>query len=140
MKRGTVFFRSGSILPESLSLSREEACDGWMFAPSNSAQEVDAKVRMSGWHFMCLNLASLQVRAGLTPATAIENAMLSALDHLNERFTTAELTAVTVRKYPGFYVARVTLASRHIQECASLGLVDEATFRVFPASLEAQAS
>jgi len=49
----------------------------------------------------------------------------------------AELIAVTVKKYPGFHVARVEVASRHIQEWASMGLVDEAAFRVFPAPSEA---
>jgi hypothetical protein len=59
------------------------------------------------------------------------------LNRLNGRFNTAELIAVTIKKYPGFHVARVEVASRHIQECASMGLVDEAAFRVFPAQSEA---
>jgi hypothetical protein len=61
--------------------------------------------------------------------------MRSGLEGLNSRFNTAELMDVTVRKYLFFHVAHVKLTSRHVQECASLGLVDEVAFRQFPGAV-----
>ena len=78
---------------------------------------------------MWLTLFSSRVGIALTSEVAISKAKAAALDNLKIRFNAAELVNVTVTKYPGFYVARVKVASRHIQECASLGLVDEAIFR-----------
>jgi hypothetical protein len=52
MKPGSLFLRTGSVLPESLNLPAEEACDGWMLLRSNGMHRVVAKVRASSWHFM----------------------------------------------------------------------------------------
>ena len=81
---------------------------------------------------MWLTLDSSGAGVGLTGTMALSRAMRSGLERLSSRFNTAELMNVTVRKYLGFHVVHVKLASRHIQECASLGLVDEVAFRRFP--------
>jgi len=107
-----------------------------MSVDSESTDEVDVRVRAAGWHFMWLTLFSSRVGIGLTSDTAISKAKVAALCDLNERFNAAELINVTARRYPGFYVARVKLASRHIQKCVSLGLVDEAIFRRLPDGAE----
>jgi len=112
-------------------LGGESSFGGWPFYEHEGEHEVDARVRAAGWHFMRLTLFSSRVGIGLTSSSAISKAKVAALSALNLRFNAAELINVVVRKYPGFYVARVKLASRHIQECASLGLVDEAIFRRF---------
>jgi hypothetical protein len=48
-----------------------------------------------------------------------------ALKGVADRFNAAELDSVRVAKYPGFYIATVTLQSRQIQENTSLNQVDE---------------
>jgi hypothetical protein len=81
---------------------------------------------------MWLTVVSSGIGVGRTGEAAVNRAMRSGLDHLNARFNMAEVMNLTVKKYLCLHVARIKLASRHVQECASLGLVDEAIFRHFP--------
>lgn len=134
MNSCSLFLRAGTVLPSGCILQGETVCDGWISVNPGSANEVDAWLRAAHWHFMWLTLVSSHMGIGLTSDIAIGKAKLAALSGLKRRFNAAELIATTVRRYFGFYVARVKLASRHIQECASLGLVDEAIFRRFPDS------
>jgi len=90
---------------------------------------VATHVRAAGSPFIGLTLFSSRVGIGLNPTKTVSKAKVSALYGLEERLNAAELINVRVTKYPRFYVAGVKLASRHIQECASVGLVDEAMFR-----------
>lgn len=138
MSPHSLFLRVGSVLPKGCSLLGKTVCDGWVSVDSESTNELDTRVRAVGWHFMWLTLVSSRVGIGLTSETAVSKAKLAALDSLNLRFNVAELINVRVRKYLGVYVARVKLASRHIQECASLGLVDETIFRRFPDDAQPQ--
>jgi hypothetical protein len=71
--------------------------------------------------------------AGRTTESAIGKAMTLALNQVNGRFNAAELDSINVKKYPSFQVAKVTLHARHIQQAASLGLVDDMTIRHVPA-------
>ena len=132
MNTQPLFLRLGIVLPQGCDLLGQERFGGWTSSDPPGAHEVDARVRAVGWHFMWLTLFSSRTRIGLTSGTAISKAKLAALSDLNVRFNAAELISAKVRKYLGFYVAKVKLASRHIQECASLGLVDEAIFRQSP--------
>jgi len=51
------------------------------------------------------------------------------LDRIKDRFNAAELESVSVSKYLGFRVAKITLYARQIQLQTSLSLVDEMTIR-----------
>ena len=68
-------------------------------------------------------------RVGRTATSAIDKAIASALDRIKDRFNAAELESVSVSKYLGFRVAKITLYARQIQQQASLSLVDEMTIR-----------
>ena len=57
---------------------------------------------------------------GRSPEEAPRRALSRALKGILRRFNGAELDSVEVRKYPGFYGAKVTLQSRQIQQQASL--------------------
>lgn len=127
-----LLLRSGTLLPKKLNLPGQPIYDGWVSVDSENAHQVDVKIRALGWHFMWLTLGSSAASVGLTSRTALSRAMRSGLEGLNSRFNAAELIDVTVRKYLCFHVAHVQLMSRHVQECASLGLVDEVAFRQFP--------
>lgn len=140
MTSGSVLFRLGTLFPKTFTSPGRSIYSGWITSESDSSHDVDQRIRGLGWHFMWLSLYSTRVGVGRTEAAALKKAMHSGLHHLNVRFNTAELMDVAVRKYPGFCVARVKLASRHIQEHASLGLVDEAAFRIHPALPDATAA
>lgn len=132
MTSGSVFFRCDTLFPTGFCSAGKPSHPGWLDSLSNSSYDVDTRIRELGWHFMWLALYSTRIGVGRTAALAFDRAMHSALGSLNPRFNTAELTDVRLRKYPGFHVVRVMLASRHIQKWASLGLVDEAAFRIHP--------
>lgn len=129
-----LFLRLGIVLPDGCDVRGGESFGGWTSSEPTGAHEVDARVRAVGWHFMWLTHFSCRMGVGLTSETAIRKASLAALSGLNVQFNAAELISMTVRKLFGMHLAKVKIASRHIQECASLGLVDEAIFRRFPPS------
>lgn len=124
-----MFLRTGCILPDGLALNQERFCGTWMSVKDTMPFALDLKVRNAGWHFMWLEDAYSHRGIGLTAATAIDNAITRALNRVKGRFNAAELNSVKISKYPGFQVAKITLRSRHIQQRASLGLVDEMTIR-----------
>jgi hypothetical protein len=136
----SLLLRSGTLLPKKLNLPGQPIYDGWIFVDCENAHHIDVKVRALGWHFMWLTLGSSGAGIGLTSAMALSRAMRSGLGQLNSRFNTAELINVTARKYLGVHVAHVKLASRHIQECASLGLVNEVDFHRPPGAAAPQTS
>jgi hypothetical protein len=81
------------------------------------------------WHFMWLEDAYARFGVGRTATSAIDKAIASTLDRIKDRFNAAELESVSVSKYVGFWVAKMTLYARQIQHQASLSLVDEMTIR-----------
>jgi hypothetical protein len=85
----------------------------------------DTMIRQAGWHFMWILHPSARRGFGMTEDAATGHALTRALRGVANRFNAAELDSVRVKKYPGFYVANVTLQSRQIQEHTSLDTVDE---------------
>ncbi len=53
---------------------------------------------------------------GLTEDAAIERALLRTLNRIAGRFNAAEFIAAGATKYPGFYIASVTLQPRQLQQ------------------------
>jgi len=135
MNACSLLLRSGTLLPKKLSFPGQQIYDGWVSVDYENAHQIDVKVRAEGWHFMWLTLGSSAASVGLTSAMALSRAMRSGLEGLKSRFNAAELIEVTVRRYLCFHVAHVKLMSRHVQKCASLGLVDEVAFRQFPGAV-----
>ena len=140
MNAPSLLLRSGTLLPKKLNLPGQPSYDGWVSVDCENAHHVDVRVRALGWHFMWLTLGSSGAGIGLTSAMALGRAMRSGLQRLNSRFNTAELQNVTAARYLGVHIAHVKLASRHIQECASLGLVDEVAYRRPPGAAAVQTS
>jgi hypothetical protein len=77
-------------------------------------------VRQAGWHFMWLQGASSRRGFGTTQDEAMARALVRALGGISRRFNAAELDAVRVKQFLGFYIANVTVQPRHIQQNASL--------------------
>jgi len=110
-------------------LIQEQFRGTWMSVKDTMAAALDVKVRNAGWHFMWLEDAYARFGVGRTAASAIDKAIVSALDRIKDRFNAAELDSVSVSKYLGFRVAKITLYARQIQLQTSLSLVDEMTIR-----------
>ena len=124
-----MFLRAGCVLPDGLDLTQEQFCGRWMSVKDTMAIALDLKVRNAGWHFMWLEDAYACFGVGRTATAAIDQAMARALDRIKDRFNAAELESVSVSKYLGFRVAKITLYARQIQQQSSLSLVDEMTIR-----------
>jgi len=124
-----MFLRTECMLPHGLDLVQEQFCETWMSIEDTTSSVLDERVRNTGWHFMSLVGVCSGSGVGRTATSAIEKAIAGALKRIQGRFNAAELDSIKVSKYPGFQVARITLHARHIQQHASLGLVDEMTIR-----------
>jgi hypothetical protein len=129
MNPNTMFLRTECVLPDGLDLIQERFCGTWMSVKDTMAAALDVKVRNAGWHFMWLEDAYARFGVGRTATSAIDKAIASALGRIKDRFNAAELESISVSKYLGFRVAKVTLCARQIQQQASLSLVDEMTIR-----------
>ena len=100
-----------------------------MSVKDTMAATLDLKVRDAGWHFMWLEDVYARFAVGRTTTSAVDKAIAGALGRTKDRFNAAELDSVSVSKYLGFRVAKITLYARQIQQRASLSLVDEMTIR-----------
>jgi len=129
MNPHSMFLRTECVLPDGLDLIQEQFCGTWMSVKDTMAAAVDLKVRNAGWHFMWLEAAYARFGVGRTATAAIDQAIARALDRIKDRFNAAELESVSVSKYLGFRVAKITLYARQIQLQTSLSLVDEMTIR-----------
>jgi hypothetical protein len=133
VKQHSIFLRTGCLLPDGLDLLQEKFDDTWSSARDTTATALDLRIRDAGWHFMWLVGTYSRHGFGRTPKIAISKAIALALNEVKARFNAAELGSVSVSRYPGFQIARVTIHTRQIQQQSSLGLVDEMSLRQFPA-------
>lgn len=124
-----MFVRAGSQLPRGLGLKQAQFGERWMSVEDLAAMTLDAAVRKLGWHFMWIANACSRLGCGGTDKAAIALAITRSLTNTPTRFNAAELGSVRVSRFFGLHVARATLHARHIQQNASLGLIDEMTIR-----------
>ena len=125
MNLHTAFLREGSALPQLADLRQTPFCHGWAEASGILVTQLDFGVRGVGWHFMWI--AGSHSARGLagTRETAIQKALVRALDKVGRRFNAAELGSIEVRSFLGFTMAHVTVHARHIQQHASLDGVEK---------------
>jgi len=124
-----IFLRIGTVLPDNVDFVQTSFCEGWMAVEAAAVNTMDRVIRQAGWHFVWLVESAAGMAAGLSEEAARNHAAVLALSRISARFNGAELGHVKVPRYPGFYVTRVTLHTRQIQQQTSLGLVDEMLFR-----------
>lgn len=120
MKSHAMFLRAGCVLPDGLDLTQEQFCGTWMSVKDTMAAALDLKVRNAGWHFMWLVDAYVRFGVGRSATSAIDKAIIRALDRIKDKFNAAELDWIKVSKYPGFQVATIKLHARQIQQQACI--------------------
>jgi hypothetical protein len=120
VKLHSILLRDECVLPDRLDPLRNCVCDHWTLVEEIPAMVFDTMVRRAGWHFIWLNGASSRRGFGTTPDEAASRAVVRALSGIPKRFNAAELDTVEVKKYPGFYIAKVTVQPRHIQQNSAL--------------------
>lgn len=124
-----IFLRVGCVLPNGLHLKQKPFGKEWMSVENAVPAQLDVAVRGAGWHFMWIESACSRSGYGRTDEAAGNRAITRALAQTKLRFNAAELGGLRVSRFLGFRVAKATLHSRHIQQDASLGLIDELTIR-----------
>jgi hypothetical protein len=129
VKAPAIFLRVGCVLPNGLHLEQEAFAKEWMSVENAAPAQLDLAVREAGWHFMWIESACSRLGCGRTDEAASNRAITRALAQTKVRFNAAELGVLRISRYFGFRVAKATLHTRHIQERASLGLIDELTIR-----------
>lgn len=129
MKPGTIFLRAGCRLPDGLGLKQEQLGDSWMSADNMASTALDAAVRGAGWHFMWLAAPCSRRGFGRTEESATKHAIIHALSRIRARFNAAELESIQIARYPRFWIAKATVSTRHVQQAASLSIVDEMSIR-----------
>lgn len=125
MKRHSVLLRNGCILPDRLDPCKEPFGDNWMLVEEIMASVFDTMIRQAGWHFAWMRSSCSRRGFGLTQEDATRRALLRALKIVPKRFNAVEFDSVQIAKYPGLYVANVTLHAREIQQYTSLDTVDK---------------
>jgi hypothetical protein len=118
MKAHAMFLRAECVPPDGIGLTQEQFGGRWMSLKDTMAAALDVKVRDAGWHFIWLVDAYARFGVGRTATSAIDKAIIRALNQVKERFNAAKLESVKVSEYPGFQVAKITLSVRHIQQRA----------------------
>jgi hypothetical protein len=84
----------------------------------------DAMIRQAKWHFMWVQESYSQRGFGTTEDIAIGRALTRALMSIGARFNAAEYDSVETSRFPGFYMAHVTMHARHVQPNTSLEMAD----------------
>ncbi len=112
----SVFLRGKCVLPEPLDPLTEPVGEHWSRVEEIAAPLFETMIRQKGWHFMPVDNLGTRKGIGLTEEGAVQRALASALNAVAGRFNAAELIGVQARKYPGFYMARITLQPRQIQQ------------------------
>ncbi len=124
-----IFLRVGCVLPNGLRLKQKAFGKEWTSVENASPAQLDLAVREAGWHFMWIESACSRLGWGRTDEEAANRAIARALVQTETRFNAAELGGLRVSRYFGFRICKATLHTRHIQQRASLGLIDELSIR-----------
>ncbi len=112
----SVFLRNKCILPAPLDPLTEPVSEHWSRVEEITAPVFETMIRQRGWHFMPVDNLCARKGLGLTEDAAIERALLRTLNRIAGRFNAAEFIAAGATKYPGFYIASVTLQPRQLQQ------------------------
>jgi len=116
VKPHSVFLRSKCALPAPLDPLTEQLGEHWTRVEEITAPVFETMIRQKGWHFMPVDNPRTRKGFARTEENAVQQALTRALGAVAGRFNAAELIAVQARKYPGFYIAKVTLQPRQIQQ------------------------
>jgi hypothetical protein len=138
LEQHTIFLREHIMLPEGIVLAGETICEGWVVLQSGDAPWLDKTIRDLGWNSNVLTKMYWRSGYANSAQDAIYRAAQLALRKVGERFNAAEIGHIVVAKHLWFYVARVGIFSRYIQESPFLGSCDELSTRPMRMTFESR--
>lgn len=103
------------MLPDGLLLQQSNVDADWNSVMDISGLDLSTLVQQHGWHCIWLAGGFSRCSVGRTPEAASSKAIRTALEAISMRFNAAEIDSLRVASYRGFYLARVTMRTRHIQ-------------------------
>src|ERR1700754_1170533 len=125
LEQHTIFLRENTALPDGIALDSKAIYEGWCILQSGDSVWLDAVIRSFGWNSAVLTEIYWGSGYANCAQDAIYRAAQLALRKLNHRFNAAEIGHIVVARHLWFYVARVGVFSRYIQESPFLGTCDE---------------
>jgi hypothetical protein len=134
----TIFLREHIMLPEGIALAGNSICEGWVVLQSGDAVWLDKTIRGLGWNSNVLMREHWRRGYANRAQDAIYRAAQLALRKVDKRFNAAEIGHVGVVKHMWFYVARVGIFSRYIQESPFLGICNELSTPPVPITFESR--
>jgi hypothetical protein len=138
LEQHTIFLREHIMLPEGIALAGETICEGWVVLQSGDAPWLDTAIRSLGWNSTVLTKLYWNRGFATRAQGAIQRASQLALRKVDKRFNAAEIGHVVVAKHLWFFVARVGIFPRYIQESPFLGFCDELSIRPVPMTFDAR--
>lgn len=138
LEERTIFLREHIMLPEGIALAGNEICEGWVVLQSGDAMWLDKTIRDLGWNSNVLTQVGWRRGYANRAQDAIYRAAQLALRKVDKRFNAAEIGHLGVVKHLWFYVARVGIFSRYIQESPFLGICDELSAQPVPTTFESR--
>ena len=125
LKPHTIFLREHIMLPQGIAFAGEPICDGWVVLQPGDALWLNKTVEGLGWNFNVLTRMYWRSGYASRAQDAIHKAVQLILRKVAKRFNAAEIGHIVVVKHLWFYVARVGIFSRYIQESSPWGTCDE---------------
>jgi hypothetical protein len=129
VKLHTMFLRQECPLPAGLRLTKKQFDKGWVSAEDITSSGLDWAVRRAGWHFIWVEMAVSGVGCSRTESIAENHAIARGLSRIRNEFNGGELISMRASKRLGFWIVRVTMHARQIQQQTALSVVDRPTLR-----------
>ena len=117
IKAGTVLFKEGTLLPDSLRFESEPYSPGWRSVTGLDGYAMDRKIHDAGWTFFFLAGESRTTAFGHEGQETIRRAIKRILAGLkSEKFNSLEITRVVFKHFLGVPYATVSFHLRNMQE------------------------
>jgi hypothetical protein len=113
-------------LPKGLRIATDEFREGWNFAQSVNACQLEKEILKREWNFIRIGDGSMKNGVGDTSQEAITSALQLVLRKTSEQFNAIEVKHIGLTQYPWFFLARVGVYTYRIQRGAFLFLPDDA--------------
>jgi hypothetical protein len=113
-------------LPDGLRMATDNFRDGWNFAKTTNARQLEKQIASRGWNFIRLADGSLRSGVGDTSQEAIASALKLALRRIGAHSNAVEVEHIELTQYPWFFLARIKVHLFCIQQSAALPAPDVA--------------
>jgi hypothetical protein len=133
---GTVLFKDGTLLPDSLRFESEPCATGWRLVKDLDGYGLDHKIHEAGWTFFCIAGEIKTIVFGFEGQKKVLRAVKRILARMkSETFNSLEITRVASKRFLGVPYVSVSACSRHIQESLFL-FCDKDLQRLGPSKIE----